>query len=257
MATKKVTELETVTTQTVPVLKSVQGAINDFVEDVLGAEDMLASDTDEQSSPIAPIAQRDYANELALSIQQVILTVKDKIATERPPIKGIRPYAQELMVSGVGKLPLNNPLLTRFFANSVKRMSDVNNTALGNIETTSGYDAALASFLVSIDWFSRGWDSEGQYEKSIKSPTVATSGSRGSTVYKTLAARITLMSQSVDVELSHRKHYQKVSDNLLKSGKPAYDAMLAIPTAALIIRNAEAAIAADVSAAPAIDLDFS
>ena len=129
-----------------------------------------------QSAPPAPV---DYANELALAIQNVILAVKDRISTERPPIKGIRPYAQELMASGVAKLPINNPLLTRFFVNSVKRMSDVNNTTLGNIETASGYDIALNSFLTSIDWFSRGWDSEGQYEKSIKTHAATTTGSRG------------------------------------------------------------------------------
>lgn len=237
MAKAKVTELETVIPQTASI-------------DTVAPAEQIATPTP------AP-APRDYANELALSIQVVILSVKDKIATERPPIKGIRPYAQELMATGVEKLPLNNPLLTRFFVNSVKRMSDVNNTTLGNIETASGYDVALASFLTSIDWFSRGWDSEGQYEKSIKTPTGTGSGSRGNTVYKTLAARITLMSQSVDVELDHRKHYQKVADNLIKSGKAAYDAMMAIPTAAHIIKAAEAAILADVPVAPAIDLDFS
>ena len=236
MAAKKVTELETVTPQTASIDTAAPA---------------------EQSAPIAPPAPYDYANELALSIQSVILSVKDKIATERPPIKGIRPYAQELMAAGVAKLPLNNPLLTRFFINSVKRMSDVNNTTLGNIETASGYDAALASFLTSIDWFSRGWDSEGQYEKSIKTPTTSSSGIRGNTVYKTLAARVITMSQSVNVELDHRKHYQKVADNLISGGKVNYDKMMAIPTAAHIIKAAEAAIIADVPAAPAIDLDFS
>lgn len=237
MSKAKVTELETV----IPTTASIDTAA-----------------PAEQTAPIEqPAPQRDYANELALSIQSVILSVKDKIATERPPIKGIRPYAQELMAAGVAKLPINNPLLTRFFVNSVKRMSDVNNTALGNIETASGYDAALSSFLTSIDWFSRGWDSEGQYEKSIKTPTVTISGSRGNTVYKTLAARVIAMSQSVDVEIDHRKHYQKVADNLISGGKVNYDKMLAIPTAAMIIKAAEAAILADKPTEPAIDLDFS
>jgi hypothetical protein len=236
MATKKVTELETV----IPTTASTDTAA-----------------PAEQSATTAPAAPHDYANELALSIQSVIVDVKDKIAAERPPIKGIRPYAQVLMAAGVEKLPLNNPLLTRLFSNSVKRMCDVNNTTLGNIETSSGYDAALTSFLTSIDWFSRGWDNAGQYENSIKAPTVASSGTRSSNTYKTLAARIIAMSQSVDVELNHRKHYQKVADNLIKSGKPAYEAMLAIPTAAHIIKAAEAAIFADVPAAPVIDLDFS
>lgn len=154
------------------------------------------------TTPVAAIdnaAPRDYATELALSIQNVILTVKDKIATERPPIKGIRPYAQELMVAGVEKLPLNNPLLTRFFANSVKRMCDVNNATLGNIETASGYDAALSSFLTSIDWFSRGWDSEGQYEKSIKATTAPKSKTTAATIdYTPLITELQALHDSPD-----------------------------------------------------------
>jgi type III secretion system FlhB-like substrate exporter len=116
--------------------------------------------------------------------------------------------------------------------------------------------AKLASIREAFKYWNVGVLTKSAYDSLFKAPAVVSSG-KGSSVYKTLAARIITMSQSVDVELSHRKHYQKVADNLLKSGKAAYDAMLAIPTAAHIIKAAEDAIRADVPAAPAIDLDFS
>lgn len=118
-------------------------------------------------------------------------------------------------------------------------------------------NAKLDSIREAFKYWSVGVLTKSAYDALFKTPTATSSGNRGNSVYKTLAARITLMSQSADVELSHRKHYQKVADNLLKSGRPAYDAMLAIPTAAHIIKAAESAILADKPAAPAIDLDFS
>ena len=116
--------------------------------------------------------------------------------------------------------------------------------------------AKLASIREAFKYWSVGVLTKSAYDSLFKTPAVVSSG-KSASVYKTLAARIITMSQSVEVELDHRKHYQKVSDNLIKSGKVAYDAMLAIPTAAHIIKAAEAAILADVPAAPAIDLDFS
>ena len=117
--------------------------------------------------------------------------------------------------------------------------------------------AKLDSIREAFKFWSVGVLTKSAYDSLFKTTTITNSGSRGNTVYKTLAARIITMSQSVDVELSHRKHYQKVSDNLIKSGKPAYEAMMAIPTAAHIIKAAEDAILADKPVAPAIDLDFS
>lgn len=117
--------------------------------------------------------------------------------------------------------------------------------------------AKLDSIREAFKYWSVGVLTKSAYDSLFKAPTITASGSRGASVYKTLAARIITMSQSADVELDHRKHYQKVADNLLKGGKAAYDAMLAIPTAAHIIKAAEAAILADKPTEPAIDLDFS
>jgi hypothetical protein len=116
--------------------------------------------------------------------------------------------------------------------------------------------AKLASIREAFKYWNVGVLTKSAYDSLFKTAATSTSG-KSTNGYKALAARIITMSQSVDVELSHRKHYQKVADNLLKSGKAAYEAMLAIPTAALIIKAAEEAILADVPAAPAIDLDFS
>lgn len=116
--------------------------------------------------------------------------------------------------------------------------------------------AKLDSIREVFKYWNAGVLTKSAYDSLFKTST-ATAGGKSSNVYKTLAARIITMSQSVDVEFSHRKHYQKVSDNLTKGGKTAYDAMLAIPTAAYIIKAAEEAILADKSAEPALDLDFS
>ena len=245
MAAKKVTELETVITESASIdtaAPAEQSALiaqsEPSIEELKNKISMLEGHLDKMPEPysLTPIT--------ATMQGMTSITLTDYLTafyadTEAAVIKG--------SLSPVLKL-----ILDKGFA---RHWTEHNSTFSKLPES-----AKLASIREAFKFWSVGVLTKSAYDAMFKAPTVTSSGSRGASVYKTLAARITLMSQSADVELDHRKHYQKVADNLIKSGKPAYDAMLAIPTAAHIIKAAEAVILEEKALAEvqiSIDLDFS
>jgi hypothetical protein len=220
MATKKVTELETVTTT----------ATNDTVAPA------------EQTAPIAPAHIMPYSLNpiMAVMSEMTSITLTDYLTAF---------YANTEAAVISGQL---SPVLKLILDKGFARHWTEHNSTFSKLPES----AKLNSIREAFKFWSVGVLTKSAYDNLFKTPAAVSSG-KGSTVYKTLAARIITMSQSADVELTHRKHYQKVADNLIKSGKTAYNAMLEIPTAAHIIKAAEAAILADVPSTPAIDLDFS
>lgn len=233
MSKSKVTELESVIPQTASIDTVAQPAPS--IEELKNKINMLEAHLEKMPVPysLSPITATMQA--------MTSITLTDYLSafyadTEKAVING--------SLSPVLKL-----ILDKGFA---RHWTEHNSTFSKLPES-----AKLDSIREAFKYWNVGVLTKSAYDSLFKTPTVTSSGNRGATVYKTLAARITLMSQSADVELDHRKHYQKVADNLTKSGKPAYDAMMAIPTAAHIIKAAEAAILADKPTEPSIDLDFS
>ena len=234
MAKAKVTELETV----IPT-----PATADKVAQPAPAEQTATP------APIAPIAQPAPAHVMPYSLSPVTTVLSEMTSlTLTDYLAAFYADTEAAVVSGQ-----LSPVLKLILDKGFARHWTEHNSTFSKLPESAKLDSIREAFK----FWSVGVLTKSAYDSLFKVPTATSSGNRGNTVYKTLAARIITMSQSFEVELDHRKHYQKVSDNLIKSGKPAYDAMLAIPTAAHIIKEAEAAILADVPAAPAIDLDFS
>jgi len=86
--------------------------------------------------------------------------------------------------------------------------------------------------------------------KAAKAPRATGVGSNN--VLKTLAERITTMSNSVDVAIDDRVAYAKIANALtLTNGRAMYDTLMSLPKAAAIIVAAESAIVADKATAAA------
>lgn len=229
MKTTKVTELETVVTSA--------AAINDNAA------------IPEQSAPIAPIAPIAQAHVMPYSLNPIRATMSEMTSiTLTDYLNAFYADTEQAVINGQ-----LSPVLKLILDKGFARHWTEHNSTFSKIPESAKLDSIREAFK----FWSVGVLTKSAYDNLFKTPA-AGSGKGGNTSYKALADKITQLSLSPDVEIDDRKHYAKITANLLKGGKMAYDKMLTLATPAAIIHAAEQAIIADKAAVVVeLDLDFS